>query len=1116
MVVGSVNAWGYETPSGWGIRHSYIGTPGDADANDIITTFSLEDFENVDALSSAWGTGNLWSTSSTLYIGNTTEVSKPAVDAEVAYTMDGDNKVYDKPTYIGGKNVVFHNKTNKINNPYYGTYSFEPVSTGKLIFSGDLYFETSAGPIHVIFTDNAGNKVMDFHWNNGSGTRAFNYEYNNTSGTWTTGATGLNLCEYRTYKGYSIKDFVIDFSTGAFSFTLDYINTRTANNIVRKQENINGTMSTEGLNVSQIRVGTDAAGNSTVNYYTHLDNVELYHLDQTYSYTINYYTDNPESPIKTVSKKAYKDDIINALPSFEYNSLTYTPTGAATTSLTITTNEATNVLNVPVAASVPYTISYKYGEDEIQSENGYAIVGNSVDATITTSLWNEGGTIKYYVADNADTSFEITGTDNNFVVDLRLANTSAVATVNAVVGGTTHKSFTKTGIEGEAATIYYTNVIQSTVDNKFYTVSTDDYSKALVYGGPSIDVTYTLDESIVGYSDVNYTENNSAYSGGSYNAVNSNLATCTLNKGVYRADIAVISKAGSGSNHRQEGVYVGGELTASTSGNVNGLRNLYFVVSADNTTAYVKGQGTSNYSDNLDYVIIRKLYDITDASKIIGNIDYTSADQSVKTSDITMRDGDVYNVTLQNHGTTAAYKNNFNVLISQGGELQASMYADWYDYKNATTNVTWEKAYSADNGANSNTVNWETFVSDMTDIPVSLTITYTNGNVNIIGTAPKDVRTYYWNYTYSGLEVDITVNLSVCLSWFEVLSSSIVRNIANADIADIDPLTYNGSAQSPALSITYDAADLTLNTDYTVAYSNHTAAGTATATVTGIGNYSGTTSKDFTISPKALTITAQDQEIGFGESVSSATTDVDVSGLVTGDALTSITLTPSGTAVTNSGTITPSAAATTNGAGNYDITYTPGNLTIYRSLNVSDYLNTAEHYATYYAAEDLALPTGLEAYIITAVGGGSATATQIDYIPANTGIILYSTAAGTYSGTRAYAGTGSASLTGNKLAGGTTATAISAGDYILYNNEFVQSSADGDIPANRAYLPAAQYSAAKSLRIVFADGTATAIDAAKAADEAKGDWYTISGTKLAGKPTAPGIYISGGKKYVIK
>ncbi len=65
---------------------------------------------------------------------------------------------------------------------------------------------------------------------------------------------------------------------------------------------------------------------------------------------------------------------------------------------------------------------------------------------------------------------------------------------------------------------------------------------------------------------------------------------------------------------------------------------------------------------------------------------------------------------------------------------------------------------------------------------------------------------------------------------------------------------YNGTAQEPSVSVTKDSVSLTEGTDYTdISYSNNVNAGTATVTVTGKGNYTGTASGEFTIEQKTLT-----------------------------------------------------------------------------------------------------------------------------------------------------------------------------------------------------------------------------------------------------------------------
>ena len=72
---------------------------------------------------------------------------------------------------------------------------------------------------------------------------------------------------------------------------------------------------------------------------------------------------------------------------------------------------------------------------------------------------------------------------------------------------------------------------------------------------------------------------------------------------------------------------------------------------------------------------------------------------------------------------------------------------------------------------------------------------------------------------------------------------------------------YTGSAIKPEpTSVTYtlngQSATLTKNTDYTIGYLNNTNAGTATMTLTGIGDYCGTRSNTFTINPVAANVSA--------------------------------------------------------------------------------------------------------------------------------------------------------------------------------------------------------------------------------------------------------------------
>ena len=65
---------------------------------------------------------------------------------------------------------------------------------------------------------------------------------------------------------------------------------------------------------------------------------------------------------------------------------------------------------------------------------------------------------------------------------------------------------------------------------------------------------------------------------------------------------------------------------------------------------------------------------------------------------------------------------------------------------------------------------------------------------------------------------------------------------------------YSGKAITPAVTVKFGGAKLKKGRDYTVAYKNNVQVGTATATLTGKGNFSGTKKLTFAINPKGISI----------------------------------------------------------------------------------------------------------------------------------------------------------------------------------------------------------------------------------------------------------------------
>lgn len=77
--------------------------------------------------------------------------------------------------------------------------------------------------------------------------------------------------------------------------------------------------------------------------------------------------------------------------------------------------------------------------------------------------------------------------------------------------------------------------------------------------------------------------------------------------------------------------------------------------------------------------------------------------------------------------------------------------------------------------------------------------------------------------------------------------SIVSKDISLATIQDIESQTYTGQEIQPVISVTDGSAKLVENTDYTVSYQDNINVGEATITIEGIGNYTGTVYKKFSI-----------------------------------------------------------------------------------------------------------------------------------------------------------------------------------------------------------------------------------------------------------------------------
>lgn len=286
--------------------------------------------------------------------------------------------------------------------------------------------------------------------------------------------------------------------------------------------------------------------------------------------------------------------------------------------------------------TVGYTINYIY-ENEIKKTVSSTIgVGSTVNAESPISI--DG--VKYYAANGATTSLTIgsNATQNVLNVNLRQALTSTV-NINAVDGeNNILKTFSGTRTEGDAASnLYYTRAVL--YDGKYYTIpaangNTTNYGRSMAYGADDVDITYTIDESIVYYAEesgLNKTRSYAAQgmvperaSGGDWQRLyaNSHAYTAALSEGIYKIDISARNQRNAEETLQFMVRNSDGTLDESTAQTLTWGASGCAVVSVENIAvpegASLAIVNNTAYNSNigLDYVIVYRTGDLAESITI--------------------------------------------------------------------------------------------------------------------------------------------------------------------------------------------------------------------------------------------------------------------------------------------------------------------------------------------------------------------------------------------------------------------------------------------------------------------------------------------------------------------
>ncbi|GAB6395128.1 MAG: Ig-like domain-containing protein [Bacteroidales bacterium] len=256
---------------------------------------------------------------------------------------------------------------------------------------------------------------------------------------------------------------------------------------------------------------------------------------------------------------------------------------------------------------------------------------------------------------------------------------------------------------------------------------------------------------------------------------------------------------------------------------------------------------------------------------------------------------DVNNKALTNNGIIREYGSIKNKGSLTGNQALGAIQASWI------TNIP-AQTYTGDS--------------------IKPTISVTNGTLTLAHGAHYSVA--YTNNINAGTATATLTDLgdySIVTKTFTINPKALAADF----IQDIPAQTYSGDSLKPAVTVKDGSKTLTLNTDYTVAYTNNVKAGTATVTVTGKGNYTGSASKTFLIedntppSPTPIQIAAnwiQDipAQTYTGNPITPAVTVRDGS--------TTLTLNTDYTVAYSNNINVGTATATVTGIGNYTGTVT--------------------------------------------------------------------------------------------------------------------------------------------------------------------------------------------------
>ena len=533
-------------------------------------------------------------------------------------------------------------------------------------------------------------------------------------------------------------------------------------------------------------------------------------------------------------------------------------TGTATKQFTVSRKDISEA-TITLGASLAYT-----GAEQTQVVTGVAVDGLNATYTVSGNNVTDAGTHTLTVTGTgnftgtATVQFTVAGKDVAGA-DITLGaplTYNGVEQIQAVSDVTVDGLAATYTVSGNAATDAGTYTLTVTGTGNFtgtatkqYTIARKDIAGAEITLGSSL--TYNGAEqaqAVTGVTvdglDATYTvSGNVATDAGTYSltvaATGNFTGTATKQFVVARKDIAGAEVALGAPL-----TYNGAEQAQAVTGvTLDGLDVTYIVSENTATSAgthLLTVTGTGNFSGTAtkQYTVARK--DITGAVIALGApLVYTGAELTQAVTGVTVGG---LEATCAVSGNTATDAGTYTLTVTGTGNFTGMATRQWriYPAEIIAEVIPYEGVYDGEGHC----------ISVSVTTPVSAVVKYGGG-------APGDE----WTTVPPAF-----TNVSTVTVWYMVEAENYVT-ITNNGTVTILPKTLtdemvtletrscicDGTAKVPPVAVADGEPSILTVDDYDVAYSNNVEIGTATVTVTGKGNYTGTVTKTFEITPDSFT-----------------------------------------------------------------------------------------------------------------------------------------------------------------------------------------------------------------------------------------------------------------------